>query len=225
MPGPGTETRPRCRRPGANRWSPESPRRVPGGERYRYRCGAPASRRWLASGASYGIPFRRAQTAQQQFVARDFGLIAIQWAGRRTVSHLAIDGEQGVVARADELGFGLVPVVRTAQVGALRAESAHAAVGCLHHPGGDFLADDLPAVDAISAERHLDRLIGREIGDIARVDPRFVLAGLRGEKEVGQGGCAETGCDDSPDGIHCAYVESTARGFASNFGRFSGQAV
>ena len=127
------------------------------------------------------------QFADQQLRAFNLGFEAVERARRGAGDHLAVDGENRVVAGAEEIVIWRVPVVSAAQMGATRAERDDPVVIALHHPGGALFDDLAPAIEAFAAENQFDRRIGGKLGDIAGFGPGLAILRFGWRKQINRG--------------------------------------
>ena len=135
--------------------------------------------------AFHALPPASAEVADQELVPWTLSRSGRAGAARAG-DHLAIDREEGVMAGAQEFVLAVFPVVGAAEMGALGAEGDDAVVGVFDDPGRALLAEDLPAVDAIPAEHHLDRRVHGQLRDVADIGPIVGRLRLRGEKQIDQ---------------------------------------
>src|ERR1035441_10305213 len=212
MPAPGTGTWRRCRRSGASRWMPESPRRGIGAPHSGCRCDDPPRRSPSECGVSRLFLRRPLQFAEQKFAAVQPGLEPVQRPRRGARHHLAVDREKGSVAGTQKLALALFPVVGAPQMRALRTESRHLVAGVLHYPGGALFADHFPSVHAGSPERHFHRRVRRQAPYIADLDPLVDFFRFGREQQIDQGRQTERGRDGAPQSIDRDYVEIAAAG-------------
>ena len=117
------------------------------------------------------------QRAQLQAVVLDLRCVAVERPRRGAGEHLTVEREERCMAGAGELFHAFVPVIGAAEMRALGAERDDLVVRLLHHPGGLFFRDHAPAIDAALLKAHFDRSAGRELADVARVDPAGCFAG------------------------------------------------
>ena len=75
----------------------------------------------------------------------------------------------------------VVPVIRAAQVRAIRRERDHLVIGLLHHPGRGLFGDDFPAILASSLECNLGWLAGGKRGEIGGLHPLAAFRALGGK--------------------------------------------
>jgi len=94
---------------------------------------------------------------QQELVTFYFDLKPIEGPSSRTGQNLAINGERGGVAGAEEFAFVRYPVDRAAQVRTLRRKSDDLTFLFLNYPSCGFFARNFPAIDTILAK---DKFLG-----------------------------------------------------------------
>src|SRR5215510_9576682 len=87
------------------------------------------------------------------------------------------------MARTQELFVLNLPVVGTAEVGALRSESDDVLLRHLHYPGGCFLTGDLPAIGTVPAKDHLLGHLGLQRCQVSGLNPFLFLRPWR-PKEI-----------------------------------------
>src|SRR5436305_6242803 len=110
--------------------------------------------------------------------------VSIERTGRGASQHFAVDGKRGGMAGANESMRGVVPMICTAKVCAIRRKGGYLAVGLLHHPGRRFLAYYFPAIHAVALERDFGRCADGQRCNIGSRDPLFFLASLGREEQV-----------------------------------------
>src|SRR5579871_3891010 len=103
---------------------------------------------------------------------------AIQRPRRRPGQHFSVNRKRRRVARADERVAGIVPMVRTPQVRALRRKCNHLVIRFLHHPRGGFFCGYLPTVYASPLKRNFLRRARRQTAEIARIHPLILFVGF-----------------------------------------------